>query len=259
MKTIRDYIRKLNYDKRESLRVIKSNFWRINWIKTIWMNFCAFPIKHAIKIPIIVSYNSKIKNIGKITIPDDSYPGMISIGVIKISAIETNKIPTIFNNRGTFNIGGRLKIHPGAVVAVVKNAVLTVGNHVGFGANTKVVSRSSIKIGNDVRCSWNCQILDSDFHFLYNIEKDKYYPRTKEIIIGNNVFIGNGCSIGKGTVIPDGCVISCISKVSRDFTKEGENLLLMGNPATIIKKGVNISNGWYPEEENRIAKIIKQQ
>ena len=112
-------------------------------------------------------------------------------------------------------------------------------------------------IGNNVQCSWDTQILDSDFHFLYNIEKNKYYPRTKEIVFGNDVFIGNGCTVGKGTVLPDGCVVSCISKVSGDFTNEGMNLLIAGNPAKVIKKGVSISSGWYPEKEKEIAKIIE--
>lgn len=257
MNIIRKYFETLSYDEKESLRVIKNSFWSINWIKTLWMNFSVLPFKQAIKCPFIISYNAKIKNIGKIIFPSHIYPGMVSIGVIKISAFETNQIPTIFNNRGTFKFGGRVKFHPGTVVAIVNNATLEVGNHVGLGANTKLVCRKSITIGNDVRCSWNSQILDSDFHFLYNIEKDKFYSRTKEISIGDNVFIGNGCTVGKGTVIPNGSVVSCISKVSGDYSKEGENLLLMGNPAKVIKKGVNISNGWYPEREIEISKLIE--
>lgn len=258
MNFTRKYFQQLNYDQKESLRVIKNSFWKINWLKTLWLNFKVLPFKSAIKCPIVVAYNTKIKNIGKIIFTNKIYPAMVSLGVIRISAFETTANPIIFNNRGTLEIGGRFKVHPGSVLAIVPGATIKIGNHVGFGANTKVVCRKAIKIGNDVRISWNCQVLDSDFHFLYNVEKDKYYQRTKEIIIGNNIFVGNGCTIGKGTIIPDGCVISCISKVCGDYTNEGENLLFMGNPAKIIKKGVNISNGWYPEKEKEIAKQINE-
>ena len=96
------------------------------------------------------------------------------------------------------------------------------------------------------------------FHFLYNIEKDKYYPNTKPITIGDNVFIGNNCTLAKGTVLPNGCVVSCVSKTAGDFTKDGENLLISGNPAVIVKKGVNFSSGWYPQIEANIAKQFER-
>lgn len=259
MNLMRKFFDKLSFDEKESLRVIKNSFWKINWLKTLWINFKVLPFKSAIKCPIVVAYNTKIKNVGKIVFTNEIYPAMVSFGVIRLVAFETNVIPLIFNNRGTLEIEGRFKIHPGAVVSIVKGAFLRVGNHVGIGASSKVICRKSITMGNDVRCSWNSQILDSDFHFLYNIEKNKYYPRTKEIKIGNNVFIGNGCTIGKGTVLPDGCVVSCISKVSGDFSDEGKNLLIAGNPAIVLKKGVSISSGWFPEEEMTIAKQIEQE
>ena len=258
MNVIRKYFNNLSYDEKESLRVIKNSFWKINWIKTFWFNLSILPFKKAIKCPIIVAYNVNVKNIGKIIFKNKIYSGMVSIGVIRLSAIETNHNPTIFNNRGTLTLFGRVKMHPGSILSIVPNANMSFGNHVGIGANTKVICRKAITLGDDVRISWNCQILDSDFHFLYNIEKDKFYQRSKEIIIGSNVFIGNGCTVAKGTTIPQGSVISCISKVGGDYTAEGENLLLMGNPAKVIKKGVNISNGWYPELEREISKQIEK-
>lgn len=258
MNFIRKRFDKLSYDEKQGLRIIKNSFWKINWIKTFWFNFKILPFLKAIKCPVLIAYNVKIKNIGNVKFEKDIYSGMVSIGVERIDAFETNHIPTIFNNKGTFQISGRVKMHPGVSLMIQRNASLSTGNHVGFGANTKVVCCKSITIGDDVRMSWNCQLFDTDFHFLYNIEKNKHYKRLKDIIIGNNVFIGNGCTIGKGTIIPNGCVISCISKVSGDYTIEGENLLLAGNPAKIIKKGVNMGNSWFPEVENEIAKIMNE-
>ena len=258
MNPLKKYFNKLTYDQKEALRVVKNYFWKINWLKTIWFNFKILPLSNAIKIPVLIAYNVKIKNVGKINFTGDLYTGMVSLGVIRIEHYEVNHTPLLFNNRGTFNIAGRFKMHPGSIMSTTPRAVLTVGHNVGFGANTKVISWHAITIGNNVRISWNCQIFDTDFHFLYNIEKDKYYQRIKEVIIGNNVFIGNGSTIGKGTIIPNGSVVSCISKISGDFTKVGENLLITGNPAQVVKKGVNISSGWYPEQEKEIAKLINE-
>ncbi|MBR3883926.1 MAG: acyltransferase [Bacteroidaceae bacterium] len=259
LKKIKKQIKeKINSDTLFSLLVIKNNFWKINWVKTIWYNLKTQTFKDAIKCPIIISYNVKIKNIGTIIFDvKHIHPGMLSIGVIKITQWETNYKQTLFNNRGTLSIGGNVKLHPGCTLYINNNATMKAGNHVGFGADSKIICYKNISIGNDVRISWNSQIFDTDFHFLHNIITDKYYQRTKPIYIGNNVFIGNGCTIGKGTVIPSGCVVSCISKVSGNFSEEGENLLLVGNPAKVKKKGVEMSNGWRPTIEAEIAKIIE--
>ena len=258
MNFIRKRFNKLSYDKKQALRVVKNSIWKINWLKTFWFNLKILPLREAIKCPVLVAFNVKIKSIGNIIFTNEIYTGMVSIGVIKIDAFETNNFPTIFNNKGKFFISGRVKMHPGSCLMIASKASLTTGNHVGFGANTKVICCKSITIGDDVRFSWNCQLFDTDFHFLYNVEKKKHYQRLKDIVIGNNVFIGNGCTIGKGTIIPNGCVISCVSKVSGDYTNDGENLLLVGNPAKIIKKGVNMGNSWFPEIENEIAKIMNE-
>ncbi len=248
---------KLSYDEYYSLSFIKLFFWEINWLKTLWINFVAFPLSTALKMPIIVSYNVKVKKVGKIILSNEVHPGMISLGVIKIRMFETNSSQTIFNNQGTLVVGGNMKIHPGAKLYISRNATLTVGKRVGFGANSKVVCFKEINIGNDFRISWNTQLFDTDFHFLYNIERDSYYPRSKPVNIGDNVFVGNGTTIAKGTILPEGCVVSCISKVSGDFSEYGKNLLISGNPAKVIKIGVNISNSWRLDKEEEIEKLLE--
>ena len=258
MNSLKKYFNKLTYDQKEALRVVRNYFWKINWLKTLWFNLKILPFSKAIKCPVLIAYNVKVRNVGKINFTDEIYTGMVSIGVIRITHYEMNHSPILFNNRGTLNFAGRFKMHPGSMLSTNPKATLSVGHNVGFGANTKVISWHAITIGNNVRISWNCQIFDTDFHFLYNVEKDKYYQRLKDVKIGDNVFIGNGCTIAKGTIIPNGCVISCISKVSGDFTEEGGNLLITGNPAQVVKKGVNISSGWYPEKEKEIAKQINE-
>lgn len=83
--------------------------------------------------------------------------------------------------------------------------------------------------------------------------------RKKPITIGDNVFVGNSSSIGKGTNLTKGSVVSCCSKVSGDFSKEGDYLLISGNPAKTVAKGFEmISNGWFPQQELKYEKILKE-
>ena len=248
----------LTWEQRYSLSFVRMFFWDINWLKTLWLNFKALPFCKAVKLPIIVSYNVKIKSIGTILLPDNAHTGMLSIGVIKIGAFEDNDYKIILNNEGCIKVGGILKIHPGARIYVQKGATLTLGKRVGFGANNKIVCFKSITIGDDFRMSWNSQLFDTDFHFLRNITKDVYYQRNKPVVIGDNVFVGNGTTIGKGTVLPNGSVVSCMSKLSGDYSEFGDNLLISGVPGKVVKVGVEMSNGFRIDIEEQLSTMLEK-
>lgn len=253
------FFKNKDYEEICCLQNIKRDFWQINWFKTIWFNFKALPFKKAIKLPFIISYNCKINNIGLIVLKNKIFPGMISIGVVKINSLETNEDKVIFTNYGKIIFNGRTKFHPGAKICVTQNAILSLGKRNSFGANTKIVSQCAIVIGNDFRISWNSQILDTDFHFLSKVTTGYIYMRKKPITIGDNVFVGNSSSIGKGTNLTKGSVVSCCSKVSGDFSKEGDYLLISGNPAKTVAKGFEmISSGWFPQQELKYEKILKE-
>ena len=56
---------------------------------------------------------------------------------------------------------------------------------------------------------------------------------SREIRIGKNCFIGCNSIILKGTVIGDGCVVGAGAVVCGKF---GENCVIAGNPAKVIKR-----------------------
>lgn len=258
MNKIKQYIeaKGWSYDRIAALINVKKYFWHINWIKSFYYNLRLLPLKQAIKCPIIIAYNVKFRSKGKFILNTDTYLGQISIGVIKIDMWEDNSAKAFITNLGTIYFNGRAKIHPGAKIVTFKNATLTFGNRASIGANTKIICSQSITIGNDTQISWNSQVFDTDFHFLTNIRTNKIHKRKKSILIKDEVFIGNSCSIAKGTVLPQGSVVSCCSKVGGDFTDEGDNLLIIGNPAKVVNKGFKMGNGWFPEIEIEIAKKL---
>lgn len=241
-----------------SLQVIKNSFWEINWIKTIWFNFMALPFKQAMKIPFIIGYNVKIQSIGKIILHKKCYTGMISLGVMKIPMWESNSVQLIFTNYGTVVFSGRAKFHPGVKLSISQNALLKLGDKVSFGYNCRIITQHTISTGDNFRISWEGQIFDTDFHYLQKIESEKIYIRKKPVIIGNDVFLGNRVTIGKGTVIPNGCVISCCSKINGDFSSQGENLLIVGNPGKVVSKGYIMGSGWQLDKEKKIAKELNE-
>lgn len=235
---------------------IKKKFLRVNWIKTIWFNFKALPAKQAFHLPFHIAYNVSIIRVGKIELQCKPSFGLIKIGTIRLNT-DARKEPIVISNKGTIVFTGVAKIHMGAKINV-RSGFLTFGDYASIGSCTKIVCMKNINIGNNVRISWNCQVFDTDFHFLHNIEKDTYYQRIKPITIEDSVFVGNGTTIGKGTYLTKGSVVSCCSKVSSDFRSEGPNLLIMGMPAIAVKHGVEMSSGWHPERENEISKMLKE-
>ena len=252
---LKKYFKAKGYDDEVlvPLGIIRKYFWKINWIKTIWFNFKALPFSQARFLPFILGYRCRIKKVGQIQICGKVSPGMISIGVIRLLT-DTNTERLLFSNKGKLLLSGRVKFHPGAKIVIKKNGTLLLGQRVAIGSFTKIFCSTGITMGHDVRISWESQIFDTDFHFLSNTVTGKIYDRKAPVEIGNNVFIGNRCTIGKGTHLCDGTVVSCCSKVSGDFSNDGENVLIVGNPAKVVKKGVQMSSGWFPKKEAIIAK-----
>lgn len=257
--SIRNYLKRhgISEERQLGLGTIKGHFFDINWAKTLWFNFKALPLRLAIRVPILISWNVKVRKVGHIEIQDPITPGMISIGVIKITPWESNADQIIFSNEGKITFGGRAKIHPGVRLAVMPNAQLTLGERTMLGCRSRVICARSITLGHDVRLSWDSQMFDTDFHFLTNLQTGHTSQRQRDVRIGDNVFIGNRCTIGKGTILPNGAIVSCCTKLTGDFSQQGEQVLIKGNPAQIISQGYTITSGWYPEQEEAIARDIE--
>jgi len=248
----------LHTERRQGLGTIKGHFFHINWAKTLWFNFKALPLRFALRVPILISWNVKVRSVGQVEILHPVTPGMISIGVIKIDPWESNSgDQIIISNEGKITFGGRAKIHPGVRLAVLPGAHLTLGERTMLGCRSRVICARSITLGHDVRLSWDSQMFDTDFHFITNLQTGHTSQRQRDIKIGDNVFIGNRCTIGKGTVLSNGTIVSCCTKVTGDMSQQGEQLLIKGYPAQVVGQGYTITSGWFPEQEAEIAQRIE--
>ena len=89
--------------------------------------------------------------------------------------------------------------------------------------------------GNNSIISWDCLILDTDFHRIY--KDGNIINENKLIEIGNHVWIGAKSTILKGTKIADGSGIEagnlCTGLLS------DEKSIYAGQPAKLIKKNIN--------------------
>jgi acetyltransferase-like isoleucine patch superfamily enzyme len=92
-----------------------------------------------------------------------------------------------------------------------------------------VSAGSSITIGENCVFGTNCIIFDSDFH---RVGQNSNQIKTREVIIGDNVFVGSDVKILKGVTIGDHCVIAAGATVTKSFPS---NTVVGGNPATGLK------------------------
>ncbi len=76
-----------------------------------------------------------------------------------------------------------------------------------------------------------CQIMDSDFHEIW--DEDSEQIKDTSVVIGNHVLVCSKVTILKGVKIGNNVIIAANSVVTRDVPN---GCVAAGNPARIIKK-----------------------
>ena len=129
---------------------------------------------------------------------------------------------------------------------------ISIGSGTFINGGTRLISRSSITIGNNVTIAWGCMIYDHDSHSLDyrdriadqeqqlrdwhsgNFIENKNWEtvNSKPIVIGDNVWLGFDVVVLKGVTIGEGAIIGAKSVVTRDIPAWS---VAAGNPAKVIK------------------------
>jgi acetyltransferase-like isoleucine patch superfamily enzyme len=188
--------------------------------------FRAF-IYNLLKKKIIAHHTTTIKGLKNIKIN-----GALEIGMGYFGFLHKSD-RTLLNICGEMIVKGNLAIGRGCRFDIGSNAVAEFGNESYINPFSTLIIMHGLKIGNDCAISWNCQLLDEDFH---QITYDGKQDNKKEILIGNHVWIGCGTHIYKGAIIPDGCVVAANSVVRGAINEK--NVLIGGNPAKILKDNI---------------------
>lgn len=121
------------------------------------------------------------------------------------------------------------------VFQCIGNGSIIIGDNSGC-SSTIFSSRSTIKIGRNVKIGGNVRIFDHDYHPLdYKERKNPFSHETENqsspVIIGDDVFIGTNAIILKGVTIGDRSVIGAGAVVS--IKNIPPDSLITGNPAKI--------------------------
>ena len=96
-----------------------------------------------------------------------------------------------------------------------------------------IAEHSHIKIGARVLIGTNVEIIDSDFHGINLLDRNKSKPEwAKPVEVGDDVFLGSNVRICKGVTIGNGSVVANGSIVIQDIPAR---VVAAGNPATVLR------------------------
>lgn len=205
--------------------------------KSIYFCFKYLPFKMAIKLPILISVNVHLLSMrGCINIESDKIKtGMIRIGFGEVGIFDKKYSRSIWqNNGGKVIFKGKTSIGHGSRISVNTNAILIFGEDFCITAESHIICSKRISFGNDVLISWQCLLMDCDFHKIY--KKNIIKNENKDIEIGNHIWIGCRNTILKGVKIADNCIIAANSTVVKSI--EQENSIIAGNPAKVIENNI---------------------
>lgn len=179
-----------------------------NWIAILYFNFKKLPFKQAIKLPFDFYYKVRFKNLkGKIIIKNENiHRGMIKIGGRGSEMFPRN--PVIIDISGTWIIKGITEVGIGSYIHVASSATLTTGNKVKLGALNKLYCEKSITLGDEIAFSWECQIFDTNFHYMKDLLSNKILE------------------------------IASNSLCNKDYSLTPEFSVLAGSPAKVVKNNI---------------------
>jgi acetyltransferase-like isoleucine patch superfamily enzyme len=205
-----------------------------------------------------VFFNSELRigNHSEVTIEDDCVfkNNLIHItnhskvyfvkGVMMLSG-PVGTVPVQIDN-GTLTFEGYNRFM--SEILVRFGGVMKVGKYTGIGYNSEIRCEESVTIGDYGLFSYDICIYDTDTHStdweerrkritegypVGTAEKEK--PRTKPVIIGDDVWLGKGATITKGTKIGNRCIVGTRTIVGGGDYPD-DTTLVSNKPRIITKK-----------------------
>lgn len=236
----------LNWKIINKLRRIK----KISFTKTVFINFYKLKFFEAIKLPILVSKSTFFYDLsGEIKIESPVKFATIRIGFFGEDIVSAYNNNTLLNIKGLLLLYENIQIGIGSTIRIENNGILKIKENVYIGQSVKIICSNNIEIGCFSRIAWESQIVDTNFHWIKNLQKNTLYPVSGSIKIGSYNWVGNRTSILKNSITPDFCIVSSSTIISSPLDIP-QNCLIGGNPVKILKENVQRV---FDQEESNIA------
>ncbi len=177
---------------------------------------------------IFAHHNTTIRGIRNI----ETKAGRLFLGVYQVGFL-SHFDKSYMHVRGKLVVEGDVSLGKGCRVDVGPGATCILRGCTVTGATNVIVARRT-EIGEGTVISWGCEFLDENWH---TIAYEGRREREGGIVVGRRVWIGSHVKVLKGARIADGSVVAAGSVITKAFDEQ--NVLLAGNPAAIVRRGVS--------------------
>lgn len=208
---------------------------QIGILNTLRINFTYFSWSGILHPYILVSRKTKLIELKGNIIINRPCIGGIKIGFQNVDIFDPTYERTLFKNSGTINFAGKAEIGAGSRIANSGN--LIIGDRFIITAKSSIVCKKAILFGDEVLISWDCLVMDTDFHKIFTSD-GSVSNLSKKIVIGNHVWIGCRCLILKDSEIPNNSIIAAASTITKKFFDEG---CVIGNNK-ILERDISWTN-----------------
>lgn len=209
------------------------NVLEVSPLKTLIFNLHYFKLR-GLKFPVLVFNNFKLKKCsGVVELSDWSF-GAVRLGqqIVGIIDCKTEKgIWCMEGRKVTFE--GKAKIGSACRIISNSNGNIIFGDGVNITGRTSVISDNKISIGAKSLISWDCLLMDTDFHKV--VDENESVNERKNIVLDEHVWIGCRATILGGTQIPENSVVAAGSVLTKAFSEKG---LLLGANNKVLKTDI---------------------
>lgn len=206
---------------------------KISIYKTLRFNLRYFGLR-GLKFPVLVFKNFRLNKLcGKVELRDWSF-GAVRLGQQMVGIIDDKSEKGIWSvGGGTVCFNGKVKIGSACRICCNGKGRIIFEDEVNITGRTAVVSDNRITIGKDSLISWDCLLMDTDFHKISvggRVSNDR-----KEIYVGNHVWIGCRTTILGGTVVSDDSVVAAGSTLTKAFVEKNN---MIGANNKVLKSNI---------------------
>lgn len=209
---------------------------RLHLWQTVYFCLRTMPVKYAWKTPVWIYGKTNFYSLSGRVEPissEDVYPGAVKIGLMDPTRSVSDANSLMIT--GVFRYGHNITIRQGAKWNV--SGILTIKSHCMVADNVSFFASKSVTISSNCVIAFNSMFMDSDVHYMLNMETQTVSCNTKPIFIGEGCWLGGYTMVKKGTYLPSHVIVAGpYSFLCKDYSRVWtSNVIVGGNPIRILK------------------------
>lgn len=206
---------------------------RPNLLRTLRFNLRAFGLKVGLRLPVYIYGRVKVYNMGRIEFHCPARRGLVKIGMNESDVPFSH---TVWDNRGTIELHGRLYINHGTRLTNRGRIIFHPGIAIGSACSFDIHER--LEIDHDTSLGHWCTLMDSDSHYTIDVHTRAVRRHTRPIHLGPYNWLGSHTFVKKGTLTPPYLLAAApFCLLCKDYTALPPYTIVGGSPARPIAEG----------------------